>query len=68
MEKHAFFTLVHFLLVDELERVAQALDGRLDRRLDVLAFELQAIDATLDVLEPRLRFLEQQVRTIRLAS
>src|SRR5207248_868341 len=55
--------LARFLLADELERVAQRLDARLDRRLDVLALELEAVDLALDVLEPRLRFLEQQLRS-----
>src|SRR5438128_2430024 len=61
MDQDAFIALVDFLLADELHRVAQALNRRLDRRLDVFAFELQAVDAALNVLEPRLRFLEKQV-------
>src|SRR5437867_11833686 len=50
------------LLTDVLERVAQCLDRRLDRRLHVTPLELQTVDLTLDVLEPRLGLLEQQLR------
>ena len=54
--------LARFLLADEFERVAQRLDGRLDRGFDVLALQLEAVDLALDVFEPRLRLLEQQLR------
>src|SRR6185312_2237526 len=52
-----------FLLADVVERVAERLDGRLDRGLDVAPFQLHAVDLALDVLEARLRAIEQQLRT-----
>ena len=61
VEQDLFLALARFLLADELERVPQRLDRRLERRLDVLAFQLEAVDLALDVFEPRLRLLEQQV-------
>ena len=61
MEQDPLVALVRFLFADELERVAQGLNRRLDRRLDVLALELQAVDAALNVFEPRLGLLEQQI-------
>jgi len=61
MQQDAVIALPQFLLADELERVAQGRDARLDRGLHVLAFQLQAVDFALNVLEARLRFLEQQI-------
>ena len=62
MEQNPLVSLVRFLFADELQRVAQALDGRLDGGLDVLALQLQAVDAALNVFEPGLGFFEQQIR------
>jgi hypothetical protein len=57
------------LLAHVLERVLQRLDRRLDRRLDVAALQPEAVDLPLDVLEPGLRLLEQQVGALlRLAD
>ena len=54
--------LSRFLLANELERVAQRLDGRFDRGLDVAALQLEAVDLALDVLDARLCLFEQQIR------
>ena len=62
MEQDLLVALSVLLLADELERVAQSLNGRFDRRLDVAALELQAVDFALDVFEPRLRLVEKQLR------
>src|SRR5205809_156709 len=61
--KDAIVALAQFLLADELERVAQRRDARLDRRLDVPALQLEAVDFALDVLQAGLRFLEEQIRS-----
>src|ERR1051326_7209725 len=53
VQDHPLFALARFLLADELERVAQRLDARLVRYLDVLALELEAVDLALDVLQTR---------------
>ena len=54
--------LARFLLADELEGVLERRDRRLNRRLGVPALELEAVDFALDVLEPRLRLFQQQIR------
>ena len=62
MEQNLVLALARLLLTNELQRVAQSLDRRLDRRFDVAALQLEAVDLPLDVLETRLRLLEQQIR------
>src|SRR4051812_2949560 len=54
VQEDLFVAVAQVLLAHELERVVQRLNGRFDGDLDVLAFELQAVDLALDVLEPRL--------------
>src|SRR5437763_9275571 len=44
MEQDALFRFALVLFADVVERVAQRLDGRFDRRLDVAAFQLHAVD------------------------
>ena len=61
VEQDLVLALARFLLADELERVPQRRNRRLERRLDVLALQLEAVDLALDVFEPRLGLLEQQV-------
>src|SRR4051812_13557851 len=61
MNQHALVALVRFLLAHELHRIAKTLDGRFDRHLDVLALESEAVDAALNVFEPGLRLVEQQL-------
>ena len=69
MEQDALVAVVGFLLADEFQGVAQRLDRRFERRLDVAALELQAVDLALDVLETRLGLFEQEIRTaLRLAD
>jgi len=63
VEQDLFLALARFLLADELERVPKRRNRRLERRLGVLAFQLEAVDLPLDVLEPRLGLFEQEVRT-----
>src|SRR5687767_10027197 len=61
MEEDLVLALAGFLLADVLERVTQGLNGRLERNLDVTTLELQAVDLALNILEPRLRLLEEQI-------
>ena len=61
MEQDLVVALARFLLAHEVERVAQRRDVGFDRGLDVLALQLEAVDLALDVLEARLRLLEQQI-------
>src|SRR5205814_2051840 len=58
VQQDPIVALARFLLLHELERVAQRLDARFDRDLDVLAFQLQTIDFALDVYDSRLRLIE----------
>lgn len=50
------------LLADEIERVAQRRERRLDAGLRLAPFHLQVVDLALDVLEARLRLLLYQFR------
>src|SRR5206468_3491441 len=61
VEQDAVVAFARFLLAYELERVPQRGNARLDRRLDVLALQAEAVDLALNVLEPGLRLLEQHV-------
>src|SRR5262245_30587114 len=61
MEQDLLVALAVVLFANELEGVTQGLNRRLDRGLDVAAGELQAVDLALHVLEPRLRFVEEQL-------
>src|SRR3954463_12055681 len=61
VEQDAVVALALFLLAHELQRVLQRRNRRLDRRLDILALQFQAVDFTLDVFEAGLGLFEQQV-------
>ena len=49
------------LLADELERAVQRLDRALERALDVAAAQAHLVDVALDLFEPALCLLQQQV-------
>src|SRR5688572_18522301 len=61
MKEDLFFALALFLLADELERVTERPDGRLERRFDFTALHPHAVDLALHVFQPRLRLLQQQL-------
>src|SRR4051812_496584 len=57
------------LFADELERAVQRLNGRLERALGVAPPQLQLVDVAIQLLEPPLRLLQQQVgAALRLAD
>src|SRR5947207_7642159 len=63
MEQDLLVAVAGLLFAHVVERVAQGLDRRLDRGLDILTLQLQSVDLALDVLETRGRLFEQQIRS-----
>ena len=74
VEKNPVFAFVRVLYPDVLERMTQRLNRCLEGRLDVAPSQSQPVDVSLEVVEPRLLFLKNQIgtacasRTTRCAS
>ena len=56
-----FLRTILILLADELERAVERLDRGLERSFDVAPPQPQLVDVALDLLEPDLRLLDEQV-------
>src|SRR5436309_5924009 len=61
MQEDFLFGVSFVALANVVERVAQRLNRRFDRGLDFASLELEAVDFSLDVLEPQRRLLKEQI-------
>src|SRR5439155_17287728 len=69
MEDDLVVLIATFGLLNEFERALERVDGAFDGRLGVPPLHLQSVDLPLDVLEPLLRLLDEQLRaTLRVVD
>src|SRR5690606_1193644 len=62
MQEHPLVALLLVLLANEVERVPEGRDARLERVLAVPPLQPQPVDLPLHLFEPQLRLVQQQIR------